>query len=543
MAVSKVVYGNQTLIDLTGDTVTADTLLAGTTAHNKAGLQLTGTAVIPTKTSDLTNDSGFITASDNVASATKLQTARAIDGLEFNGTTDVTRYVLCETAAATSPKVVTVPNFKLVTGAEVTIRFAATNSKTSPTLNVSGTGEKQIRYRNAALSTSTTRAYLAANRIYKFVYDGEYWQIVGDIDTNTNNVTAQNISTANDTYPMLLGNTANATANIGNKATLFGAGIKANPSTSEITATGFIGDLTGTASNATADASGNVITTTYATKAEIPTVPTDVSAFTNDVGYITGITSSDVTSALGFTPANSTALSGYVPTSRTVNGKALSSNISLTASDVGALPDSTSIPTKTSDLTNDSGFIQSNSDIDLGDHGILGSTDGTGRTYISAGRNVFDGATLQLFGRDHATYAGRFYLRASTKSSSASSGDEVVLVGHSDGILEWNSIRASQFSAPDTSTYTALTLPASGSSVSAPNDGFVSLLINSTASNQYIRLDNGNVRQTCTSSGSGQTLSVYVPVSKGDSVAVRYTAALSSSSTIWFRFVKSQAAV
>ena len=38
-------------------------------------------------------------------------------------------------------------------------------------------------------------------------------------------------------------------------------------------------------------------------------------------------------------------LSGYVPTTRTVNGKALSSNISLTASDVSALPSSTIIPT------------------------------------------------------------------------------------------------------------------------------------------------------------------------------------------------------
>ena len=38
-------------------------------------------------------------------------------------------------------------------------------------------------------------------------------------------------------------------------------------------------------------------------------------------------------------------LSGYVPTSRTVNGKALSGNISLTAADVSALPSSTVIPT------------------------------------------------------------------------------------------------------------------------------------------------------------------------------------------------------
>lgn len=46
--------------------------------------------------------------------------------------------------------------------------------------------------------------------------------------------------------------------------------------------------------------------------------------------------------------------SNYVSTSRTVNGKALSSNISLSASDVGALPNTTSIPDSLSDLSSDS---------------------------------------------------------------------------------------------------------------------------------------------------------------------------------------------
>ena len=47
----------------------------------------------------------------------------------------------------------------------------------------------------------------------------------------------------------------------------------------------------------------------------------------------------------------------FVPQTRTVNNKDLSNNITLTANDVGALPNTTSIPTKTSDLTNDSGYI------------------------------------------------------------------------------------------------------------------------------------------------------------------------------------------
>lgn len=46
-----------------------------------------------------------------------------------------------------------------------------------------------------------------------------------------------------------------------------------------------------------------------------------------------------------------------VPSARTVNSKALTSDITLDASDVGALPDTTVIPTKVSDLTNDSGYI------------------------------------------------------------------------------------------------------------------------------------------------------------------------------------------
>lgn len=51
---------------------------------------------------------------------------------------------------------------------------------------------------------------------------------------------------------------------------------------------------------------------TLATFPTIPTVPTVVSAFTNDAGYITSVTSTQVTSALGYTPYNSTNPSSYV---------------------------------------------------------------------------------------------------------------------------------------------------------------------------------------------------------------------------------------
>lgn len=45
MAINKVVYGGNTLIDLTGDSVTAAGVLDGVTAHDKSGRQITG--VVP----------------------------------------------------------------------------------------------------------------------------------------------------------------------------------------------------------------------------------------------------------------------------------------------------------------------------------------------------------------------------------------------------------------------------------------------------------------------------------------------------------------
>lgn len=44
MGINKVQYGNTTLIDLTSDTVTADKLMQGYTAHDRTGALITGTA-------------------------------------------------------------------------------------------------------------------------------------------------------------------------------------------------------------------------------------------------------------------------------------------------------------------------------------------------------------------------------------------------------------------------------------------------------------------------------------------------------------------
>lgn len=60
MAVNEVILNGETLVSLVNDTVTADKLLDGVTAHNAEGEPIEGNAVIPTRTSQLTNDSGFV---------------------------------------------------------------------------------------------------------------------------------------------------------------------------------------------------------------------------------------------------------------------------------------------------------------------------------------------------------------------------------------------------------------------------------------------------------------------------------------------------
>ena len=80
-----------------------------------------------------------------------------------------------------------------------------------------------------------------------------------------------------------------------------------------------------------------------------PTIPTDTCDLTNNAGYITGITSGDVTTALGYIPYDASNPSGYTSNVGTVtsvnNVNPVSGNVTI------------SIPTATSDLTNDSGFI------------------------------------------------------------------------------------------------------------------------------------------------------------------------------------------
>ncbi len=133
--------------------------------------------------------------------AEKLETARTIDGVNFNGTVGITHYGSCTTAAATATKQVSCDNFILGTGARITVKFSNTNTASAPKLKVGNTEAKSIYHRGAPIEARA----LAQNGTYEFIYDGTYWQYVGTIAVNTGITIDDNSYTMFITSPIMSG--------------------------------------------------------------------------------------------------------------------------------------------------------------------------------------------------------------------------------------------------------------------------------------------------------------------------------------------------
>ena len=160
----------------------------GTSAPKAAGTASAGTASTVSRSDHV--HPAQTTVSGNAGSATKLATARTIDGVSFDGTSNITHFGSCSTAAGTAAKVVSCPGFVLTTGSVITVKFTVNNTASNPTLNVNNTGAKAIQYRGNAMVSG----YLGNNSVYTFIYDGTNYQLIGDLNTDTN--TTYNTGTA-----------------------------------------------------------------------------------------------------------------------------------------------------------------------------------------------------------------------------------------------------------------------------------------------------------------------------------------------------------
>lgn len=294
----------------------------------------------------------------------------------------------CSTSADTTAKVVTLDDatgFTLTDGVRLAVTFTSGNTATSPTLNVNNLGAKGVGIyanNNSVITSNAAFTSWGGKETVLFTYNGTRWiyntsgSALYKAYTNANNyqgtVTSVGVSNATNGGLSVSGSpvTSSGTITVGHSNVLSSAQTTQAVYPIKIDKNGHISEYGSAvtsmpASDVSAWAKASTKPTYTATEVgALPSttaIPTKTSDLTNDSGFITGYTETDPTvpswAKQSSKPSYTASEVGAVPTSRTVNGKALSSNITLSASDVSALPASTSIPTKTSDLTNDSGYI------------------------------------------------------------------------------------------------------------------------------------------------------------------------------------------
>ena len=165
MAVNKVVYGSETLIDLTEDTATADTVADGYTLHLANGVRTAGTAKY-------------------AASATPNGSALNTEGIPY-GAVDSTSTATVFTA--------TVPGItELKDGTVMMLKNGVVTSASGFTININGLGAKPC-YNNMTNATRETTIFNVAYTMM-FVYStaldsgsGGWWVYRG-YDANTNTI-------------------------------------------------------------------------------------------------------------------------------------------------------------------------------------------------------------------------------------------------------------------------------------------------------------------------------------------------------------------
>ena len=138
--------------------------------------------------------------------ADALTSARAIDGVLFNGQAGIIHYGVCSTAANQQDKEITCNDFFLTNGARIIVQYTTNNSANNPTLKIKFDGTnytvpKPIYYKGSPIDSSK----LAENEIHEYIYDSSVgtngaWVYVGTagsdlgiaVDETTNTLVIDN---------------------------------------------------------------------------------------------------------------------------------------------------------------------------------------------------------------------------------------------------------------------------------------------------------------------------------------------------------------
>lgn len=197
-------YGNNNKLSLVNNGLilsgNASLTLRGN-GTNTNGLKLTGTAITPEinantdigsssykfKNLYLSGNLSDGTNNTNIASIVTLNGSQTLSKKTLN---QLNRYIgVCNTDASTADKVVTINNFILTEGTEILVKFTNAGISMNNTLNVSGTGAKQLRAQMKLFDGNwyqdrTASDICLAGETLLLRYVNGYWFIIENISAN-----------------------------------------------------------------------------------------------------------------------------------------------------------------------------------------------------------------------------------------------------------------------------------------------------------------------------------------------------------------------
>ena len=307
-------------------------------------VSIDGSASVACATSKLNLDSAYIGSGvlpvinggtgNNAGTAAALTSNATINGIESNlgASTNLVWHGVCNTAAATAEKTVSIAGFKLVEGAIVNVRFTYQNTAAAPKLNVNGTGAKSINTNSSCSNTDfasqspwtnysgSVEITTPSSNFISFCYHSNIWYVIRPTVMKLDaarTITLQNAASGSASFD----GSENVTIPVANLNMDY--------------ATGGVLDK---ARGGTGNSNGTVAQLT--TPRTINTVPFDGSANIHIYGTCSSAASETAKVATIANPGSDTGLISSIPTVFCINfsNANTAENVTLNINNTGAVP-------------------------------------------------------------------------------------------------------------------------------------------------------------------------------------------------------------